>query len=117
MLARFAAWDGPGIAALGPDEAAQFVHDPSAGAAPWQRLTLTAKPEGAPRRAIAGLSVAQQADELQLLEILAAAPAAPAPLAGPTHAGPVAGAPARAADPADRLAAWLLDQADLSSIP
>lgn len=115
-LERFAAWDGPGIAALVPEGAAQFVHDPSGGAAPWQRLTLTAKPSGVPRHATAGLSAAQQADELQLLEALAAAPPAPgAP--GPAPAAAGAGAPAPTADPADKLAAWLLDQADLSSLP
>jgi hypothetical protein len=104
-LDRFAAWEGPGIAALVPEDAARFVHDPAAD----PRLSLSFMPEGR-RRPMGGLSVAQQAEELRLLAVLGAAPTAVASAATTTTPG------ASAADPADRLAAWLLSQADLSDL-
>jgi hypothetical protein len=107
-LDRLAAWQGPGIAALVPDCAVQFVHDPAAGAASWERLQILSVPERPPRRPVAGLSVAQQVEEMDLLQSLVARPAAVAAAASP------AGAAAAAADPADRLATWLLSQVDLS---
>jgi hypothetical protein len=105
-LDRFRAWDGPGIAALVPESAARFVHDPAAGAAPWARMSVGFLPETPPRKALGGLSAAQQGEDLALLRSLSARPAgdaAPGPAAGSVPAG----------DPADRLAAWLLAQADL----
>ncbi len=107
-LDRLAAWQGPGIAALVPDCAVQFVHDPAAGAASWERLQILSVPERPPRRPVSGLSVAQQIEEMDLLQSLAARPAGAAAAASP------AGAAAAAADPADRLATWLLSQVDLS---
>lgn len=109
-LDRFGAWDGPGIAALLPESAARFVHDPSAGPASWQRLTVQYVPEATPRRTVGGLSPAQQVEELELLRTLAAPPAPSAP------AGAAAPAAAPAADPADRLASWLLRQVDLKDL-
>ena len=53
------------------------------------------------------MSVAQQIDELAMLTSLAAPPQAAAASAG--------GAPQAPADPAAQLAAWLLNQARLSS--
>ena len=104
-LARLAAWDGPGIAALVPESAARFVHDPGAGA---QRLTIELMPDRVPRKAIGGLSAAQQADELELLRSLAARTVAAEP-----GAAPPAGS---ASDPAKKLATWLLSQVDLASL-
>lgn len=110
-LDRLAAWQGPGIAALVPECAVQFVHDPAAGAAPWERLQILSVPERPPRRPVAGLSVAQQVEEMDLLlQSLAARPAG-----APAAASP-AGAAAATADPADRLASWLLSQVDLSDL-
>lgn len=111
-LDRLAAWDGPGIAALVPDTAARFTHDPTAGPEPWDRLTIAFLPERAPRLAVGGVSAGQQGEELQLLRALATRPAAAgtAVAAEPTAAG------ASSAEPADRLAAWLLAQADLSDL-
>lgn len=103
-LARFAAWEGPAVIALMPEGAARFVHDPNGGAQPWERLTIDFLP-GPPRTAIGGYSAAQQQGDLDQLEALAGKPPAPV-------AAPVAVAEA-AAEPADKLAAWLLDQADL----
>jgi hypothetical protein len=110
-LARLAGWDGTGIAALMPDGAARFVHDPAGGSDLWKRLTVAHLP-AAPRAPVGGHSVAQQADALAQLQALGARP--PAPEAPPA---PAAGAPADAAgSPADKLAAWLLDQADLEGL-
>ncbi|MEE8360841.1 MAG: hypothetical protein V3R71_01735, partial [Gemmatimonadales bacterium] len=105
-LDRLAEWDGPGIAALMPESAARFVHDPSTGSTPAERISLDHTPDEKSIRPVGGTSVFQQLEELKQLELLATpppAPAAPAALAAP------AGAPA----PADKLAAWLLQQADL----
>ncbi len=109
-LAPFAAWDGPGVAALVPDSAAQFVHDPAGGSALWERLKIVADPRDARLRALGGISRAQQAAELEQLRLLARAPT----VAPPT--GTAAGGPTpvpQAPDPAGKLAAWLLSQAVL----
>lgn len=112
-LDRLAAWDGPGIAALVPEGAARFAHDPAAGGAAWQRLTIEALPEQAPRRALGGLSAAQQAEELELLRSLAAGGGGASAAGAAVPAG--VGAAAQP-EPADKLAAWLLSQVDLSDL-
>jgi len=108
-LDRLAAWQGPGIAALVPEGAARFVHDPAAGSQPWDRVTVEFLPETAPRRAIGGMSATQQQEELALLRNLASRPPAAAP-------GPELVPAGAAAEPADKLAAWLLNQVDLSDL-
>jgi len=108
-LAGFVAWEGPGIAALVPESAARFEHNPAAGAASWERLTVTHVPEKAPRRTVAGLSATQQAEELELLRSLAARPAGAELAATPAGGG-------GPADSADKLAAWLLSRVDLSDL-
>ncbi len=115
-LDRLAGWDGPGVAAWMPESAARFVHDPSAGSTPADRITVDHMPDEKSVRPVSGTSVFQQLEELRQLDFLAtappalAAPAAPAALAAP--AGGSAAPPAPPA-PADKLAAWLLQQADL----
>ena len=107
-LASLAEWPGPAIGALVPPTGARFVHDPSAGPELWQRLTIGRGRDGRLAR-LGGLSAAQQNEELLQLEALATPPVAvAAPVAEVT-------APAGAAgpDPAARLAAWLLQQANL----
>jgi len=118
-LARFAAWDGTGVAALVPEGAARFVHDPDGGGNIWDRLTVEFTP-GKPRAALGGYSIPQQAEDLEQLATLAEKPPEPvAPVApvAPASAPAGAAAPVQAAEPgvepADRLAAWLLDQANL----
>ena len=108
---RFAAWEGPGIAALVPEAAARFEHNPAAGTAVWERITITQLPDKLPRRTVAGLSANQQAEELEILRGLAAKPQGIESLAG-------AAAPAGAVttDPADKLAAWLLSRVELSNL-
>ena len=115
-MERFAAWEGTGIAALVPESAASFEHDPAAGGAPWERIKIAHLPDKLPRRTVAGLSGNQQAEEIELLRSLAARPAgiesragAPVPASAPTEA-------AGTGDRADKLAAWLLSRVDLSNL-
>ena len=108
-LTGFAAWDGPGIAALVPPALVRFTHDPAVGSTPAERLRVTYTPPEPPRRAVAGLSVAQQLDELAVLTSLAMASPPQAAAAGP------GAAPRAPADPASQLAAWLLNQAGLGT--
>ena len=102
-LDALAAWSGTAVAALVPAHAARFVHDPSAGPQTWQRTTVHAN--GRPPAArIDGFSPWQQAEELRQLESLAAHP----------PAATAASSSAAVADPAGHLAAWLLQQANLT---
>lgn len=117
--------EGPAIAALVPRGAGQFVHRPTAG------IEIRHLPEEEPRRALGQISAFQQVEELRSLRTLARSSAEAARVKGTT--GPAAetngrglsaesaGAPvpseiARAAEPVDKLAAWLLQQADLSDL-
>jgi hypothetical protein len=72
-------------------------------------LTVGFLPEKEPRGSIGGVSGAQQAEELRQLKALTRKSEAPAPAAAGS------GMPV-AAGPADKLAAWLLSQADLSDL-
>jgi hypothetical protein len=101
----------PAIAAIMPEGSALFTHDPAGGREISDRLVVQHRPTREPRRAIGRNSAAQQADELRLLDMLATSE--PAPVAvrisgeAPQQA---ATAPVPPADPADRLANWLLQQ-------
>ena len=112
-LERFAAFEGPGIAAVVPEGAARFVHDPTAGETSADRLTIESMPRiedvHAPRGVTGGLSTEWQRDGLRHLSALAsgsAKTAAPAEAQGAADAGP--------ATPLDKLAAWLVSQTDMS---
>jgi hypothetical protein len=105
-LARLGETDGPGIAALLPEGCARFVHDPSAGATLDERLEVTSLPEEEPTRPIGRLTAFQQAEELRHLR----------DLAGAMTEEKVVPEPAVPATPPDRLAAFLLHQADLSGL-
>lgn len=101
-------WPGAAIGALVPPASARFVHDPAAGRESWQRLTVQMDPSAQIAR-IGGLTAAQQKEELHQLHTLAARPAQEPAVA-------VAAAPPEAmANPADRLAAWLLQQAGFTA--
>ena len=104
-LDRLAATDGPAVAALVPEGAATFLHDPRGGRESWQRLSVWQVPE-APRRAIGGTSAWQMQEDLRQLEALAAAPIG-APLPAEAATG------AEGDDPVDRLAGWLLKQSGI----
>lgn len=106
-LDRLAAFEGPALAAFVPEGAAVFVHDPSRGSEPWQRLSVKHLP-AKPSKAVGGMSAWQMGEDLKILEDLARTPfAVPGP-AG-TKAGPAMGA----GDAVDRLAGWLLDTSGL----
>lgn len=106
-LRQLARWPGAGVAALVPDSAACFVHDPAAGATLAERLTITSVPEHPPAAALGSRSRAQQEEELRQLATLAQ-------VQSPLPAG--AAGDDRAHDPVDALAAWLLGRADLSDL-
>ncbi|MEW6320343.1 MAG: hypothetical protein AB1635_04560 [Acidobacteriota bacterium] len=106
VVARLAAWSGPGIVALVSERSARFVHDPAAGATLGVRLGELQMPELNHRKRSGGVTVAQQTEELEQLRALHAGGVATAAPAPPLPA-------AEAADPVDKLAAWLLQQADL----
>jgi len=109
VVARLATWSGPGIVGLMPEGTARFVHDPSAGTAPAARLVVSDIPDLDHQKRSGAFTVAQQKDELEQLRSLLAAATAASTTA-------VSGATAEAADPVDKLAAWLLQQADLSGV-
>ena len=106
-LGRFAAFDGPAIAALVPAGSAVFTWDPSAGPRFEQRLQVEQLPKEEIRHAVGSVSVAQQQADLQWLRELGDAGTRSAATA------PAAAAPATV-EPADLLAAWLLRQTDLN---
>lgn len=101
-------YDGPVvIAAMSADEAC-FTHDPRAGNAAWQRVTLVRIPDVVPRKSFALRSVWQQRDDVAHLRSLAERPVWSASSADPL-AMPASGSNA-VFDPAERLTAWLLEQ-------
>ena len=106
VVARLVAWDGPGIVALMPERTARFVHDPAAGSAPAARLVVSEIPDLDHRKRSGAFTVAQQREELEQLRALEASATASSALS----------APSAPSDPVDKLAAWLLQQADLSSV-
>jgi hypothetical protein len=114
VVRRAAAAAGPAIVALVPDTAARFVHDPEAGATLGQRLSVGALPEEEPRRRLGAFSAFQQAQDLDLLKILASA-IVPVAAVGADRdgGGPAAAEPSMPVEPADRLAAWLIKNTDL----
>src|SRR5512141_134102 len=105
-LDRVADVDGPAIAAVMPEGAAVFLHDPAGGRESWQRLTVRSLGE-LPKRAVGGTSTWQMAEDRNLLADLARTP-----FAIPAEHG--AAAPAIGAGEAvDRVTAWLLGQSGL----
>jgi hypothetical protein len=116
------AYDGPAVVALVPETAARFVHDPSAGAAIAQRLTVVALPKEPPRVAVGGHSVAQQREELELLSALGSRLSAenPAPAPAPSAiAVAESREPTAESRPSDAavtaLTGWLLAQAGFTA--
>lgn len=108
-LDRFAAFSGPAIAALVPENAAHFIHDPDRGRAAWQRVRVWGRPTTDPRKSLAGISIHQQREELRQLDVLAERPSLPTTTVD-------ALAPAGDGDPGERLATWLLDHSGLGTI-
>ncbi|HEU4563762.1 MAG TPA: hypothetical protein VFS05_03895 [Gemmatimonadaceae bacterium] len=104
-LARLAAADGPGVAALLPETAARFVHDPCGGGLEVTHLCAE------PRAAVGGWSVRQQQEELAQLRALADAAAMAAQARARAAAEGNGGAPAAGEGDVDAVAGWLLAQA------
>ena len=122
-IGRFA---GPAVAALVPEGAACFVHRPGTGHAPGDRLSVRHLPDESGIKPIDGMSAFHQREELGLLRdfsLQLRGPGAPEPREPSAPAQPAAGVappvPHSAPDSApamvdaDRLAAWLLKQAEL----
>lgn len=105
VLDRLAAWQGPAVAALVGERDARFVHDPARGDGIGERLQVEQMPALDVRRRTGSLTAAQQQEEIDQLLALQAAARVAVPMDAPT---------ATTADPVDKLAAWLLQQADLS---
>ncbi|MEJ2218885.1 MAG: hypothetical protein P8099_20055 [Gemmatimonadota bacterium] len=104
-LAKLAAFSGPGIAALVGEESARFIHDPKAGRTPEARLNVLGLPTEPPAKPIGRLTVFQQTQELEQLRALSAVQA-PAEGEVPEKSAMTM--------PGDKLAAWLIRQANLS---
>jgi hypothetical protein len=104
-LDRLAAFDGPGIAAVLPDDdTARFMHDPAAGP---DVLTIQHMPDIEKARApVGGRSAAQQSEELRQLQAVAT----------PREAAEAPAGDAVATNPVDKLAAWLLTNANLKEL-
>jgi hypothetical protein len=118
-LACLADWPGPAAAALVPETAARFIHQPDRGTGP-ARLQIEHLPAEPPRVALGGLTAFQQKEELRQLAFLSDPARLAAHAANGTEVTATAGSPAAAptaADPAGQLAAWLLQQTDLESLP
>jgi len=100
-LKAFSAYKGIAVAAFLPDTAVSFVHDPSAGSTTYERFVSITFPKEVRKRAIGGISPAQQAEDYTLLESLSVPPE----IAGEA-----------ASDPAGKLSAWLLSQTNLADL-
>ncbi len=103
-LDRLATHDGPAAVALLPEGAAAFVHEPARGGATSSRLEIRRAPAEGRRKPVGRWSAWQQEEEARCLAAWvdrsstpATAGAAPSPAAG---------------DPVNRLAAWLVSQAN-----
>ena len=121
VLRRLADHDGPGIVALCESACSEFVHDPSQH--PGERMVVT-RALDAPEHGVGTVSAFRQAEGARLLALIAAGYGArnidsivvAGEVPGTGAVGAVAPAPSSAPDRtnvADRLAAWLLRQAEM----
>ncbi len=116
-VAKLLGWNGAGIVAFMPEGAARFHHDPVAGAELWNRLSVTHMPSEEPRKSVGPTTVGQQVEELRQLRALVWRPVVETPSATPAPDTPdTTAARDEPVDPADKLAAWLLSQVDLSNV-
>ena len=106
-LDRMATFNGPAVAAIVPEGAAVFMHNPDGGKDPWQRMTVTFTPT-TPKKSIGGQSIWQMSEDLQVIAELATTPFN-VPSVGSGAATPGIGA----TDAAEKIAAWLVGQARL----
>ena len=109
-LTTLAGFTGPAVVALVPEPAADFVHDPRAGARLDDRLTIASLPAELPRHALGARSARQLGEELAQLSALREVAKAARELSVvvvPPEPGGV-GDDARAVD---AVATWMLAQA------
>jgi len=109
VLSKLTELDSPAVVAVMKGNEARFVHDPRGGIASWQRLQVASIPSSIPRKPLGNRSAWQLREDLAQLETLAKRPMPLAPLIDETATVPTG-------DPAERLAAWLLDQSSFSVI-
>ena len=131
-LQRLAGASCPAVGALVPLWAVRFVHDPAAGPECWQRMSVHHARDWRIKR-VGPFGPEQQQEELAQLEALARVPRiVPPALAGAAFpGGDATGASATPDEPGgrtgasstdsrapdiERLAAWLLQQANLSAV-
>jgi len=100
-LDGFKSFGGAAVAALLSPSAVKFVHDPRAGETIFERMKVLEVPELPKIGPVGGISAAQQHEDLGLLQTLSATPAEEKSVKS---------------DPAGRLSAWLLNQADISNL-
>jgi hypothetical protein len=93
-----------------PETAARFVHDPEAETS--EPFTVDFLPEAKSLKPLGGISVSQQTEELEQLKALSESARVVMAGAGTTATESASGAAA----PVDKLAAWLLQQADLTDV-
>jgi len=111
-LATVAEAEGPAIAALVSSDACRFVHHPATDDGRGQ-LTVHHMPTEEPRRTLGSISAFQQAEAMRHLADLSAGWGLSAhETAVPSGDG--SSGPVPAATAADKLAAWILRQADMS---
>ena len=118
-LAMVAEHEGPAVAALFPEgsEVASFLHDPDAGDTLAERMAVRERPGGETLRPLGPISVFRQREELlQLGAMLAGGTAMGGPSTNGVRAADAAEADEEGVEPADRLAAWLLRQSNLSGL-
>jgi hypothetical protein len=105
-LEDFLSYEGVGVAAVVPQGAARFAHDPRRGTTLAARLVGVELPDAPSFRKRGGLSVKQQQEDFDQLQALASAEAPAAEAEGK----------ASTADPVDQLAAYLLTKAHLDEV-
>jgi len=120
VLERVAAFPGPAVAALVPGSCAAFIHDPGTGATDGDAapaFRILSLPDSTPRSWVGGMSPAQQTRDLELLRVWSRTPNGPpgSDVAAPEGASKKEGVkePDPTIEPAERLAAWLMSQAEL----
>jgi len=107
-MASSLAHPGPGVVALMPEGAAEFAHVPDARLPLHQRITIAAPPQGA-RKALPSWTAWHQDQDWQQLLAMSLAPSAA--VSGMNGGGAPGGG---GGDDVDRLAGWLLAQAQLT---
>lgn len=101
VLEKIAHMESPAVAAIMNGPEARFVHDPRAGAAMFQRVSISRVPGAAARKSIGPRSAWQQREDLALLRSYVELTAPDSPRQATTF------------DPTERLTAWLIEQSNV----